>query len=130
MICLCEVCLPYDWEMVILALSAAVLGADECGWGFTVKQDGRTVFEDSGAHSHDLQSDHGGRSSHTCNTVASLQHDAQIIRAIILTDSTNRLQKAESRTGCPNWHTAMHSFQLQRRLWTYCPGHAQVIGSE
>ena len=45
---------------------------DWSGWGFAVKQDGRTVHQDSGAHSHDLHSDHGGRSSHTCNTVASL----------------------------------------------------------
>ena len=33
---------------------------------------GRTVHEDSGAYSHDLQSDHAGRSSHTRKTVASL----------------------------------------------------------
>ena len=45
---------------------------DWSGWGFTVKQGGRIVHEDSGAHSHDLQSDHAGRSSHTCNTLASL----------------------------------------------------------
>ena len=46
---------------------------DRSGWGFTVKQGGRTVHEDSGAQSHDFQSDHGGRSSHTRNTVAGLQ---------------------------------------------------------
>ena len=64
---------------------------DRSGWGFTVKQGGRTVHEDSGAHrvttsiltmevevvTHALQwlafhPDHGGRSSHTCFTVASL----------------------------------------------------------
>ena len=45
---------------------------DRSGWGFTVKQGGRTVHEDSGTQSHNLQPDHGGRSSHTCNTVASL----------------------------------------------------------
>ena len=27
---------------------------DRFSWGFTVKQGGRTVHEDSGAHSHDL----------------------------------------------------------------------------
>ena len=43
---------------------------DRPGWGFTFKQGGGTVHEDSGAHSH--QPDHGGRRSHTCNTVASL----------------------------------------------------------
>ena len=64
---------------------------DQSGWGFWAKQGGRTVHEDSGAHTvttsgltmeveavthaiHWLasQSDNGGRSSHTCNTMASL----------------------------------------------------------
>ena len=45
---------------------------DQSGLGFTVKQGGGSVHEDSGAHSHDLQPDHGGRSSHTCDTVPSL----------------------------------------------------------
>ena len=45
---------------------------DRSGWGFTIRQGERTVNEDSGTHSRDFQSDHGGRSSHTCNTVASL----------------------------------------------------------
>ena len=36
------------------------------------------------------------------------QHDLQITHTIILTDSTNLLQKVESRNGCPDWHTAMH----------------------
>ena len=32
--------------------------------------------------------------------------------------------------GCPDWHTAMHSFRLQRLPWIYCPGHAGVSGNE
>ena len=42
------------------------------GWGFTVTQGGRTVHEDSIAHRVTTSSDHGGRSGHTCNTMASL----------------------------------------------------------
>ena len=45
---------------------------DWSGWGFTVKQGGRTVHKDSGAHSHNLQSDYVGWSSHACNTMTSL----------------------------------------------------------
>ena len=44
--------------------------------------------------------------------------------------SMNLLQKVESGMGCPDWHTAMHSLQLQRLLWIYCPGHAGVSGNE
>ena len=50
-------------------------GEDRSVWGFTVKQGERTVHEDSGAHrvtTSSLTMDHGGRSSHTCNAVASL----------------------------------------------------------
>ena len=46
---------------------------------------------------------------------------------IILTDSMNFMQKVESAMGCPDWHTAMHSLQLQRLLGIYCPGHSRVI---
>ena len=41
----------------------------------------------------------------------------------MFTDSMNLLQKVESRMGCPDWHTAMHSLRLERLLWIYCPGH-------
>ena len=42
------------------------------GWGFTVKEGGRIVHEDWRLQSHDPQSYHGCKSSHTCNTVTSL----------------------------------------------------------
>ena len=38
--------------------------------------------------------------------------------------------KVESGMGCPDWHTAMHSLQLQRLLWICCPGHSGVSGKE
>ena len=40
------------------------------------------------------------------------------------------MQKVESGMGCPDWHTAMHSLQLQKFLWIYCPLHAGVSGNE
>ena len=42
----------------------------------------------------------------------------------------NLLKKVETGMGCPDWHTAMHCFWLQRLLWIYCPGHAGVSGNE
>ena len=47
-----------------------------------------------------------------------------------LPHSMNLLQKVESGMGCPDWHTAMHSLQLQRLLCIYCPGHTGVSGNE
>ena len=104
---------------------------DRSGWGFTVKQDGRTVHKDSGAHrvttsslTMELEA-----VTHAIQWLAS-QCDAQITPAIILTDSMNLLQKVESGMGCPDWHIAMHSLRLQRLLWIYCAGHAGVSGNQ
>ena len=104
---------------------------DRSGWGFTVKQGGRTVHEDSGAHRVTTSSltMEAEAVTHAIQWLAS-QRDARITHAIILTDSINLLQKVESGIGCPDWHTAMHSLRLQRLLWTYCPGHAGVSGNE
>ena len=101
------------------------------GWGFTVKQGGRTVHEDSGAHivtTSSLTMDVEAV-THAILWLAS-QRDAQIPHAIILTDSMNLLQKVKSGMGCLDWHTAIHSLRLQRLLWIYCPGHTGVSGNE
>ena len=104
---------------------------DRSGWGFTVKQGGRTVHEDSGAHRVTTSSltMEAETVTHAIQWLASQRH-AQITHAIILTDSMNPLQKVKSGMSCPDWHTAMHSLRLQRLLWYYCPGHAGVSGNE
>ena len=77
------------------------------GWGFTVKQDGRTVHEDSGAHRITTSSLTMETEAVTRATqwVAS-QRDKQITNAIILEDSMNILQETKSGMGCPDWHKA------------------------
>ena len=96
-----------------------------------VKQGGRAVHKDSGAHrvmTYSLIME--VEAVKFAIQWLAYQCDAQITHAIILTDSMNRLQKVESGMGCPNWHTAMHSLWLQRLRWIYCPGHARVSGNE
>ena len=70
---------------------------DRSGWGFTVKQGGKAVHKDSGAHrvmtsSLTMEVE---AVTHAIQWLAS-QRDAQITHAIILTDSMNLLQKVES----------------------------------
>ena len=72
----------------------------------------------------------GEREEIGCGISAGSSSFCMVAHAIILTDSMNLLQKVESGMGCPDWHTAMHSLQLQRLLWIYCPGHAGVSGNE
>ena len=98
---------------------------DRSGWGFTVKQGGRTVHRvTTSSLAMEVEA-----VTHAIQWLAS-QRDAQVTHTIILTDSLNLLQKVESGMGCPVWHTAMHSRWLQRLLWIYCPGHAGVSGNE
>ena len=87
---------------------------DRSGWGFTVKQGGRTVHEDSGAHRVTTSSltIKVEAVTHAIQWLAS-QRDPRITHAVILTDSVNLLQKVESGMGCPDWHTAMHSLRLK-----------------
>ena len=104
---------------------------EQSGWGYTVKQGGRTVHEDSGIHRVTTSSltMEVEAVTHAIQWLVS-QRVAQITHAIILTDSMNLPQQVESAVGCPDWHTTMHSLRLQRLLWIYCPGHAGVSGNE
>ena len=104
---------------------------DQSGWGLTVKQGGRTVHEDNGAHRVTTSSlvMEVEAVKHAIQWLVS-QCDAQITHAINLTDSMNLLLKVESRMGCPNGHTAMHSLRLQRLLRIYFSGHTGVSGNE
>ena len=76
---------------------------DRSGWEFKVKQGGRTVHEDSGAHRVTTSSltMEVEAVTHAIQWLAS-QRDAQITHAVILTDSMNLLQKVESGMGCPD----------------------------
>ena len=58
------------------------------------------------------------------------QRDTQITHAVILTDSKNLLQKAESGMGFPDWNRTMHSLWLQRLMWLYRSWQAGVSGNE
>ena len=83
---------------------------ERSGWGFTVKQDGRTVHEDSGSHrvtTSNLTMEVDAV-THAIQWLAS-QRDAQNTHAVILTDSMNLLQKVECGMDCPDWHTDVQS---------------------
>ena len=92
---------PHD----IVIFTDGSVTRDRPGWGFTVKQGGRTVHEDSGAHRVTTSS--------LTMEVEAVTHAIQW-HAVILTDSMNLLQKVESGMGCPDWHTAMHSLSATK----------------
>ena len=103
----------------------------QSGWGYTVKQNGSTIHEDSGAYSittSSLTMEVEAVSS-ALRWMAS-RTDLGDTHAIILTDSMNLLLKIQAGMGTPEWHSAMADLQLRRLLWVYCPGHAGVRGND
>ena len=97
---------------------------DRSGWGFTVKQGGRTVHEDSGAHrvTTSFLTMEAEAVTHAMQWLAS-QRDARITHAVILTDSMNLLQKVESGIGCPDGHTYI---QTHTRTHTHMCTHTHT----
>ena len=96
--------MPHD----IMIYTDGSFTRDLSGWGFTVKQGGRTVHGDSGAHTVMTSSLTMEIEAHAIQWLAS-QRDAQITHDIIPTDSMNLLQKVESGLGCPDWHSHAQS---------------------
>ena len=77
---------------------------DWSGWEFTVKQGGRTVHEDSGAHrvttsslTMELET-----VTHAIQWLASQRH-AQITHAVILTDSMNQSSATKTSVDLLSW---------------------------
>ena len=97
---------------------------DRSGWRFTIKQGGRTVHEDSGAHRVTTSS--LTMEIEACNTVASL--------SAWHTDYTCQTQWTSCKRKSLEWAsptgTQPSSLPLQRLLWIYRPGHAGVSGTE
>ena len=82
--------MPHD----ILIYTDGSVTRDRSGWGFVVKQGGRTVHEDRGAHrvtTSNLTMEVEA-TTHAIQWLAS-QHDTQVTHAVILTDSVKLLQK-------------------------------------
>ena len=92
-----NVCLANSKPHDIVICTDGSVARDRSGWGFIVKQGGRTVHEDSGAHRVRTSSltMEVEAVTHAIQWLTS-QRDARITHAILLTDSMNLLQKVES----------------------------------
>ena len=77
---------------------------DRSGWEFTVKQGGRTVHEDSGAHRVTTSSltMEVETVTHAIQWLASQRH-AQITHAVILTDSMNQSSATKTSVDLLSW---------------------------
>ena len=89
---------PYD----IMIYTDGSVARDRSGWGLTVKQGGRTVYEDGAAHRVRTSSltMEVEAVTHAIQRLAS-QRDAQITHSIIPTDSINLLQRRSLEWAAP-----------------------------
>ena len=104
---------------------------NKSGWGFTAKQNGKTIHEDSSTYNISTSSltMEIEAVTHALRWLASVD-GMEESQGFILTDSMNLLQKVEIGIGTPDWHEAMNTIKLRKLTWIYCPGHAGVKGNE
>ncbi|XP_076448042.1 cadherin-23-like isoform X2 [Babylonia areolata] len=104
---------------------------DKSGWGFTAKQNGKTIWEENAAYKVTTSSltMEVEAATHALQWLSSI-HTPGNQHAMILTDSMNLIQKIENGMGNPEWHKAMRNFHIKKLTWSYCPGHAGVKGNE
>ena len=114
---------PHD----IVIYSDGSVTWDWSGWGFTVKQGGRTVHEDSASHRVTTSS--------LTMEVEAVTHAIQWLAS--QRDHTchhsHRLNEPPAKgvwNGLPRLAHSHAQFRLHRLLWIYCPGHAGVSGNE
>ena len=102
---------PHD---IVIYMDSSVT-RDRSGWGFMVKQGGRTVHEDSGSHRVTASSltMEVEALTHAIQWLAS-QCDIQSVHDIILKDPVNLLQKVESGMGqCFPLHTVVRPLRTK-----------------
>ena len=98
------------------------------GWAFSVRVEGETVKEQSGATPLTTSS--------MCMEIKAITEALHWIkdtghqRAVIVTDSMSTLQKVQKKMLYADWKAMIRESRLERVAWIFCPGHAGVAGNE
>ena len=98
------------------------------GWGYTIRVEGQTVHEASGA----IQLTTSSMIMEIKAITEALRylHSNQHKRAVIVTDSMCTLKKIMNCFMYADWMTTISEGTLERIVWIFTPGHAGVIGNE
>ena len=98
------------------------------GWAFTVRVNGATVAEDSGAVN--LTTSSMLMEVKAITEALRYLQTHQHKRAIIVTDSMSTLQKISKEHLYADWVPIISDSCLERLTWIFSPGHAGVQGNE
>ena len=98
------------------------------GWAFTVRVNGTTVAEKSGAVSITTSS----MLMEVKAITEALRYlkEEKYTRAVIVTDSMSTLQKVQKENLYADWVSTISDSCLERLTWVFSPGHAGVKGNE
>ena len=118
-------------ETDILVYTDGSVTEHQSGWGYTVKQVGATIHEDSAAYRHKTASltMEVEAVTHALYWLATKEISHKT-KAVILTDSMNLLQKVKAGMIRSEWLDPLKRIRLKEITWMYCPGHAGVKGNE
>ena len=118
-------------ETDILVYTDGSVTEHQSGWGYTVKQAGATIHEDSAAYRHKTASltMEVEAVTHALHWLATKEISHRT-HAVILTDSMNLLQKVKTGMIRSEWLDPLQRIRLKEITWMYCPGHAGVKGNE
>ena len=98
------------------------------GWGFTIRIEGQTVHEASGAINLTTSSMVMEIKAITEALIYLQSHQKK--RAVIVTDSMSTLQKVLNCFVYADWMPIISQGTLERIVWVFTPGHAGVTGNE
>ena len=98
------------------------------GWAYTVRVNGETVAEGSGAV--DITTSSMLMEVKAVTEALRYLQANHLKRAIIVTDSMSTLQKISKEYLYADWVTIISSSSIEHLSWIFSPGHAGVTGNE
>ena len=117
-----------DADDAVIFTDGSVKRGVKSGWAYSVRVDGQTVAEDSGA----VEITASSMSMEIKAVTEALLYlkNSQYQNAVIVSDSMSTLQKVKKKLMYADWIPAIKDSQLQSLKWLFCPGHSGVQGNE
>ena len=117
-----------DADDPVIFTDGSVKSGVKSGWAFSVRVDGQTVAEDSGAV--EITASSMSMEIKAITEALLYLKDSQHRKAVIVTDSMSTLQKVKKKLLYADWISSIKGSQLQSIVWLFCPGHSGVKGNE
>ena len=112
----------------IVFTDGSVKRGEKSGWAFTIRVNGATIAEDSGAV--DITTSSMLMEIKAISEALKFLQQQGIKKAVIVTDSMSTLQKVKKELLYADWFKTLHESSLEKLTWVFSPGHSGVSGNE